>query len=139
MEIINAIYRIEETDNGGYQKWTGKPDTPELTSSYPYQCMDSDGTRLLICAERMYCTGSSGGYWVVTTGTAPITLYILTDGVWVNSGFALQFRYFYLFSQANADLWSSLSGGTYFSKTTTNLQDAGKAESKIRIRTMVRL
>ena len=119
----NAIYRKV---NGGivqdYQEWTNYPDSPVLTSSYPYQYVYSDAAEsnhsyLLVSAGILWCdvtnfrrvdSGSFVRYFL--SGGAWITPYTVTNSFTADSPFN---------EEANNDIFTSIAmTSIYFAKTT---------------------
>jgi hypothetical protein len=115
----NAMYRFTISE---YQQWSGYPQSPELTTDFPYQCVVDD-TWLLLCTNPMYVYLTS--YLAQT-----IRRYKLVAGNWVMWDGSIQQASFGTINEANSDIYTDETLITvYFTKTTINIL-------KIRVRNL---
>lgn len=134
-----AAFWKQVTNNVGYQKWTGYPESPELTSVYSYQVITpitgASVVFLTLAKGKLYVDGS---YAINYVGFHTWTRYRLTGGAWIteasdytNPIYAYNPREI---SQSNYDIYTDVTlSSVYFAKTTTPSQDAGISETLHRI------
>ena len=147
-----AKWRYRKIENGGFQKWTGYPDSPVLISDFPTQtiCLDSYGRINLyvltptFVQHRWYSTLTSKYY--LSAGERTGRTYRYTGGNWVRVGSediqanttpdAYQIlesnNTIYVGTQNNP--WDHTGTTVYLSKTTTPSQDAGIQANLIRLK-----
>lgn len=139
---MNAVYRIgpgDEHRGYPYQAWTQGypwptlPDTPALTSEYPIQYIKKwEQTTLHVSTGAFY---TSGGY---IYSSAQYKTYVLSAGVWVDLGFnpaGTQITQASGDMQLNNDIYTDITFTAAWREATTT----GSGQSKIRVRTMVRI
>lgn len=105
-----------------YQNWTGYPQSPELTSAYPYQVIarTNDDTKILIISStKMYFDG----LYINTTQSQNAKAYLYNGtswgGVWQTFTSLNTLWGAPIFVQANSILYSDSGlATTYFAKTT---------------------
>lgn len=123
--------------NGGYQKWSGYPDSPVLSSDFPYQVVAIhnqtyvDYIGLYVCGAPTFHEVMTGHYLWTMKGDDRRQAYHLVDGQWVLWSDSI--GAFYLgdttetIYESNHDIYADRSlTTTYFAKTTTAEQDAGR-------------
>ncbi|MFA5305982.1 MAG: hypothetical protein WC365_00895 [Candidatus Babeliales bacterium] len=122
--ILDASYLTLSAPD--YQPWTTYPDSPVLTSLYPYQVIFSAGANIrLVVNSAPWYYNFSGDTQVKSASVGK--LYQLNTGVWEYISDADNYSYTTLL-QANADVYDSSSLTTvFFAKTTT---DAGTLTGK---------
>jgi len=126
-------YWKNTVNNGGYQKWSGYPDSPVLTSDALYQFVyqrditiwGSDGSFLVISSNPMYY------YQFENIRTYPggysLFIYPLINGSWGNfrSDYNVSVEYSFI-RELNTNIYTSnLFTTVATAKTTTPVQDSG--------------
>jgi len=105
-----------------YQQWAAYPDSPELTSSYPYQAITRYLTfyYVFMSPSRLFYTG---GY-INSSGTSDAAFYSLNGSVWEGGNFNETQLPADEVIEANYDVYISQYTGdpppdVYFAKSTT--------------------
>jgi hypothetical protein len=113
-----------------YQEWDGYPDSPRLTTEYPYQCVYSLAGiyYLIISGDPFYKVYTGGKYRLLTSATTTAYgYYITTKGnAWIDN-FGPYDDYAelvvatndFIFEEANNDIYGEIELSTVvFAKTT---------------------
>lgn len=122
-KIKNAFYYLSDSL---YQQWNGYPQSPILTSSYPYQIIgirDGTITRLWVSDKPIWSDGSSipteqKNFWTDSTNTKR---YDLQNGLWVLT-YTGSNVYWGTYLQSNCDVYADSAYTTIlFYKSTDTL------------------
>lgn len=110
----------KESPSSLYQQWENYPESPVLTSEFPYQCItSSNGSSryLFVFTDKFYFSGTR------LRSTNNIYGYLLTGQTWVDQGgfasFNTNVSNTSRLYEANNDIYTDLTFTTvFFSKTT---------------------
>ena len=137
-----ARWQVKKTANGGYQKWSGYPDSLDLSDTYQFQLIVAWGTDVWLIVSTAVISLDNNNFWF---STGNYKRYNLTSGAWVysDSGANSSIIYYlyygtpaYIPIESNADTYTNMTlTDVMFSKTTTPAQDAGILENISRINT----
>lgn len=107
-----------------YQEWTTYPNSPELTATYPYQCIFYQASNnyhgLALSSVKLWHTDSAPNH--VIHGSGKVYYMIGVTGTWIyntvlNTTTSIDATY--AMEQANYDIYTSSAYETvYFTKTT---------------------